>query len=501
MPAKDDAPPVPLPETRSVVLEGAESLEEDLCLLVSCAGAVDVVALPRGATLVAGRDPAADVHVQDASVSRRHAQIRVGAHVMVTDLESRNGTRVGGDRLKPGTEVALPIGESFELGAVTLVLQRARGFVDPQTGRLPRASRARAQDAAARAGVIVEDDAMKRLYALLDVVAQSRLTVLVLGETGVGKEVFAESVHRASKRADKPFLQINCAALPESLLEGELFGYEKGAFTGATQAKPGLFESADGGTVFLDEIGEVPLSTQAKLLRVLESGEVLRLGSVKPHRVNVRFVSATNRDPRGLVGEGRFRSDLYFRLNGISLTIPPLRQRVAEIVPLATMFMRRTAEENDTPPPRMSDATRVALAKYPWPGNIRELRNVMERAVVTCTTRVLEPAHLMLEDRPLEGLIPDTVPPPSSATATVESERRIPAAPPPSASSFPAGLDVTSPIASLGAQLEALEKQSIIDALNKTGGNQSRAAKMLGITRRVLIYRIQQYGLARPRKA
>ena len=222
---------------------------------------------------------------------------------------------------------------------------------------------------------------MQRLYALLDVIAPSPLSVLVLGETGVGKEVFAEALHQRSQRRAKPLLKLNCAALPATIHEAELFGYEKGAFTGATAAKPGLFEAADGGTVMLDEIGDLPLVTQAKLLRVLETGEVLRLGSVKTTTVDVRFISATNVDLEARVEAGTFRADLFFRLDGISVVLPPLRDRKADIAPLARMFTARVATRMDRTAPQLSRDAIALLEQHAWPGNVRELRNVIERAL------------------------------------------------------------------------------------------------------------------------
>jgi DNA-binding NtrC family response regulator len=310
---------------------------------------------------------------------------------------------------------------------------------------------------------------MRNLYAMLDVVGPSPLSVLVLGETGVGKELYAAEVHARSARAQAPFLRLNCAALPESILEGELFGHEKGAFTGALQARAGLFESADGGTVFLDEVAELPLATQAKLLRVLESGEVLRLGSSKPRRVDVRFVAATNGDPRRLVAEGTFRADLYFRLNGISITIPPLRNRRADIAPLARHFAARTCEALGRKAIGLTPAAVEALEGRSWPGNVRELKNVVDRAIVLCKDHELDVSHLVTAD-------PETFGSKGAAEA---------------------GADST---AGLKSELKSLEKKRILDALEETAGNQSRAAKLLGMSRYTLMSRIEEYGLARPRK-
>jgi transcriptional regulator with PAS, ATPase and Fis domain len=235
------------------------------------------------------------------------------------------------------------------------------------------------------APVIIRDPAIIQIHRVAERIAVGRISVLLLGETGSGKEVLAEVIHTHSPRRDKPFLRLNCAALPESLLESELFGHERGAFSGAVQSKPGLLESADGGTIFLDEIGEMPLSLQAKLLRVLQERKVLRVGAVKPRAIDVRFISATNRDLKQQVHNGHFRQDLFFRLNGIALTIPPLRQRPSEIEPLAQLFLRSAASDAGlAAPPRIAVDAIERLRGYEWPGNVRELCNVMERALLLC---------------------------------------------------------------------------------------------------------------------
>jgi transcriptional regulator with GAF, ATPase, and Fis domain len=326
---------------------------------------------------------------------------------------------------------------------------------------------------------------MKRLYEMLDVVAPTGLSVLVLGETGVGKEVFAEALHRRSSRVGAPFLKLNCAALPESILEAELFGYEKGAFTGATQTKVGLFEAADGGTLFLDEVGEMAPSTQTKVLRALESGEVMRLGSSTTRKVDVRFLSAANRDLRTLVAEGRFRADLFYRLNGITMTLPPLRKRPEDVLPLAEVFLGRAARKLGKPPPRLGGEARRALEAHPWPGNVRELRNVIERAVVLCRGEVLEPGHLLLH----EGELVAQPPPPSTTPIPAPREDE----------QVTMRLPLRPGAPELKGKLEEFERAQILEALAKTTGNQTRAAKLLGIARRTLIKKMVRYGIERPR--
>ena len=232
------------------------------------------------------------------------------------------------------------------------------------------------------------------LRRMVERVAASDISVLVLGETGVGKERMAEEVHRRSPRSHKPLVRLNCAALSDSLLESELFGHERGSFTGAHERKIGLLEAAQGGTVFLDEVGDMPSLTQVKLLRVLEERQVRRVGSTASLGIDVRFVSATNRNLEQAIARGTFREDLYFRLNGITLVIPPLRDRPAEIEGLAEHFIDEACRRSGREPPRISREALQILLAYPWPGNIRELRSVIERAVVLCDTDSLMPAHL-----------------------------------------------------------------------------------------------------------
>jgi transcriptional regulator with PAS, ATPase and Fis domain len=315
---------------------------------------------------------------------------------------------------------------------------------------------------------------MQQVYQLLDLIAPSRLSVLVLGETGVGKEVFAETVHARSPRHAAPLVKLNCAALPDTLLEAELFGYERGAFTGATQAKPGLFEAGDKGTVFLDEVGELPLATQAKLLRVLETGEVLRLGSLKPRRADIRFVSATNRALEALVAEQRFRQDLYFRLNGFAVTIPPLRERPADLGELVRHFAAEVCRASGRVECAVSDGALDVFRAHAWPGNIRELRNVMERAVLLCA------GASSLDAKQARAALGSGL----GLDASEDDQNR----------------DASGAAGSLRSGLKALEKKQIEDALERCEGNQRRAAEVLGIARRTLIGKLDEHGIARPRK-
>jgi two-component system, NtrC family, response regulator AtoC len=317
------------------------------------------------------------------------------------------------------------------------------------------------------------EESMRRVQALAERAAAGNINVLILGETGAGKEVLAHAIHAASARAARPMVTINCAALSPSLLESELFGHERGAFTGAAQAKVGLLETAPGGTVFLDEVGELPPHLQGKLLRVIETREVLRVGGLRGRKIDVRFIAATNRDLEAEVSREGFRRDLYFRLNGMTLTIPPLRDRPRDIPILAKGFVASLARAGGARAggtrgraPEISQAAMEVLLAHSWPGNVRELRNVIERALLLCDGPALLPEHL-----------PQPVPP------APEASQPAPPSPP-----------RQDPVAA------GDERTRVLAALAACGGNQSRTARQLGISRKVLIARLDRYGVARPRK-
>ncbi len=351
----------------------------------------------------------------------------------------------------------------------------------PQDGREPNTLAARARTRAHGATVepvepgdlVIADERMSALHALVSRVAAADISVLLQGETGVGKEIVAEQLHRQSARSDKPFVRLNCAALSESLLESELFGHERGAFTGAHTTKQGLLEVASGGVVFLDEVGEMHASTQAKLLRVLGEGKLMRVGGLSARAIDVRIISATNRDLEMEVSRGTFRLDLLYRLNAMSIIIPPLRERTAEIEPLVRMFLKRIAEKYGRPVPLLTPGALAALREYSWPGNVRELRNVIERAMVLVSDDVID-----VEDLPVEKM-----------RATYNTPRLsgpIPILTPPHGS--PAAAELTE------------EHQRILAALEECGGNQTHAARVLGISRRALINKIEKFAVRRPRK-
>jgi DNA-binding NtrC family response regulator len=424
--------------------------------------------LPENGSLTIGRGETSEVRIDDPLASRTHARlyVNVGEGMFLEDLGSINGTRVKDLLVKPGDRVAVAAGETISIGSSVLIIQRRSRIKAPLVR--PETLRDRALEPTPG-----PDEAMRRIYVLAERAAAGPINVLITGETGVGKELLAETVHRLSPGKNGPYVCLNCAALSESLLESELFGHERGAFTGAIAAKPGLLETAAAGTLFLDEVGELPLATQAKLLRVLETREVSRLGSIKPRFIDVRFIAATNRDLEHEVAQGTFRRDLYFRLNGITLTIPPLRVRVSEIPRLAETFVRQICHEMGRPEPAISAGVISLLEGYRWPGNIRELKNYMERAVLLCIGGVIQPEHLPYEKMRPDAAAPVVVAaePPAAETdrsTTPESER---------------------------------ERQRIVEALNACAGNQSRAAKMLGIPRRTFVAKLDAYRIPRPKKA
>ena len=311
--------------------------------------------------------------------------------------------------------------------------------------------------------VVVSDPAMERVLALARRVAATPMTVLILGETGVGKEIVATSIHRTSPRADQPFVALNCSALPETLLESLLFGHERGAFTGADRRHVGYFEAASGGTIFLDEIGEIPLALQPKLLRVLEQRAITRVGGTQTIPVDARVICATHRDLESEVRRQRFRDDLFFRLSGFTLAVPPLRQRRLDIVPLAQQFARQFALELGQPPAVLSPEVIDAFERYDWPGNVRQLRNAVERAVVLAPGGTIALSDLPdeMQRSPGEG----------------------------------AGSDPAIPVSSVRMKVAEVERRAVEEALAECGGNQSRAARKLGMSRWALIRLMRKYGI------
>ena len=302
--------------------------------------------------------------------------------------------------------------------------------------------------------------AIQKIFQTIQKIAPTDVTVLISGETGVGKELVARQIHMSSHRRDRPFIKVNCAAIPETLLESELFGHEKGAFTGAVSSKPGRFELAHQGTIFLDEIGDLPLHLQTKLLTVLQDKSFERVGGVKTIKVDIRIVAATNRDLSGAVQAGTFRSDVFYRLNVVPIYIPPIRDRKEDLIPLVDHFVTKFATKYRRTVTHVAPEVMAVLSSYDWPGNIRELENVLERMMVMSEDDILG-----LDLLPMEI---------SGTTLTLG----------------PSGLK---------EKLESIssitEKQMIVDALNKTNQNRTKAAKLLGISRRTLQHKIREYGL------
>ncbi|MBI4511507.1 MAG: sigma 54-interacting transcriptional regulator [Deltaproteobacteria bacterium] len=579
--------------TQNLLLLGEVTPPHGHVLRILLQRGVRSVALPTTpATLILGRAGTAEVSIDDATVSRRHAALYVGARFFIEDLGSANGTTVASYALAKGERREVFPGDLITVGSVRLFLERestlapcvlshdafvtaageslgrmgARGvsavvlslqvhhgvpaqavvshvasvlgpsacmgqfafgeyealcsWATPGSphdltrelvarftinGCPPRVgmawfpgdgvqvdqllARARAAIAASTTRpassdaprLVVADPQMVEIHAVLRRVAKTPISILLLGETGVGKEELAELVHRSSARASGPYLALNCAALSETLLESELFGHEKGAFTGATRDKRGLLESANGGTLLLDELGDINAELQVKLLRVLEEKRVTPVGGVKSRPIDVRIIAATHRNLKILIHEGRFREDLFYRINGVTVEVPPLRARPAEIELLAQAFIDRFARTLD--PPRtfaLSEAARRLLLAYGWPGNIRELRNVMERAVVLCDGDAVDVRHMPPE------LCGEAAPSARIATEVMPAGESLPDFQP----------DAVEP--GLGPE-ELEEKRRILDALRKTAGNQSKAAALLNMPRRTLIRRLERYGIRRPR--
>ena len=441
--------------------------------------------------------------------------------VRIADEEpAGRGADIVAGALRPGDFLAQYAPGDYEVLLLDTDVERARRIAD-EAGRRARAEGLRAQTAVAafpadgrsaealigRAsallrgpdtesgrGPVLKSEIMRKLYRLAERAAAGHgahglINVLILGETGAGKEVLAEWIHSRSPRAEGALVCINCAALTESLLESELFGHEKGAFTGAVQAKPGLLETAGGGTVFLDEIGEMPARLQTTLLRTLETKQVTRVGGLSPRPIDVRFIAATNRDLEAEVLAKTFRQDLFFRLNGMSLTIPPLRDRPEEIEPLARRFLLDASAAARQRAPRLSEEALAVLVAYSWPGNIRELRNVMERALVLCETDDIMPEHLPVEKMRLARLVPPGAGS-NGGPAAVAAAAAGPALSESGAVELPEPPGLTPE--------EWVERRKILAVMAECGGNQTRAAKKLGMARGTLIERLKRYGIKRP---
>nr|BCX00051.1 MAG: acetoacetate metabolism regulatory protein AtoC [Bacteroidota bacterium] len=383
--------------------------------------------------------------------------------VIVVTRYATVGTAVNAMRLGAFDYLVKPIRHEELLLLVEKALEKRRLMLEVQN------LRQQVQHRFSFENIIAYSDAMLAVIKKAKRVALTNATLLIEGESGTGKELLAKAIHQHSRRASGPYVAINCGALPESLLESELFGYRKGAFTGAVSDKPGLIEEADGGTLFLDEIGEMPLSVQVKLLRVLQEGEIRRVGDVQLRRVNVRVIAATNRDLGKLVEQGRFREDLYYRLNVIPIRIPPLRERKEDIPPLVKYFLAKFSEELRHPIKQITAEAMEALLRYDWPGNVRELENTIERCVILSQDDTI-------------GL--DDLPEWARAEGQPAAHKRR----------GPEGEEGWGPICPEWTLAE-LERWYILQTLRRYEYNQSQTARHLGIGRNTLWKKLKQYGI------
>jgi two-component system response regulator HydG len=351
------------------------------------------------------------------------------------------------------------LSKPLNIDELLIVMERA--LDGSRLRREAAALKSQLQDLTSFDNVIGRSAEMQQVFQAVSHLAPSRATVLLTGETGTGKELVAAAIHRHSPRAAAPFVRVHCGALAESLLESEMFGHERGAFTGAAKQRQGRFEQADGGTLLLDEIGEIPLSTQVKLLRVLQEREFERVGGNETIRVDVRLIAATNRDLKQMVADGTFREDLYYRLNVINLRLPPLRERIVDIPVLCNHFLKKFADDDHKAVLGFSSAAMALLTRYAWPGNVREVENVVQGAVVKAEGELIEPQHLPVEI--------------AQVTARYEGFPGIP-----------------------GASILDFERYAILKTLEATGGSTSKTAALLGISVRKIQYRLQEYrGLGR----
>jgi len=371
------------------------------------------------------------------------------------------------------------IEKPFEQDQIRQIVAKAVGQNEANR-RAPQAARLDGDSAIpGRYGLVGDSPQMRAVYEIIEKVADTPSTVLISGESGTGKELIAKALHENSSRRDKPFIKINCAAIPKDLMESELFGYEKGAFTGATSSKPGRFELADGGTLFLDEIGEIPVEMQVKLLRAIQESEFERVGGIKTIKVDVRLITATNRDLEAEVKAGNFRDDLYYRLNVVPLSLPPLRERGDDVPLLVEHIVKKFNQRLSKTVERVSDRAMVQLRAHTWPGNIRELENVLERTILFGSDREID-----VDDLPGEISGASAVGPDDSASheAPVATE----------------GLEVdgeTSLKDIVRAETSRVERELIAKALDETGGNVTQAAKLLKISRKSLQMKMKEFGL------
>ncbi len=427
----------------------------------------EVVEVPASEEVLLGRGTEATLTLDDSRVSRRHAKLYWQAgELVLEDLGSRNATTVNGDVVS-GAKRNLRGGDCIRIAGFEV---RVALLAAPVEGS------ASAQESVD--GIVVADESMARTFGFARRVARASTTVLVLGETGVGKEVVASRIHAWSQRSARRFVRVNCAALPENLVESELFGHERGAFTGADKRKIGFAEAAHEGTLFLDEIGELSLPVQAKLLSMLENRAVVRLGSTVETPVDVRVIAATHRNLMKEVEAGRFREDLYYRIGVVVIRVPPLRQRPSEISLLAKLFAKRFGENLGWHEPSIAADAMSALSGHAWPGNVRELRNAIEHAMLLTEDGVVRSENLPETINSLNSAVFDDAPPSSGEPAS-------------------ALLDPKAKQKGVKAALAAVERAAIEEALRAGNGNRTHAALALGISLRSLLYKVEKYGLNR----
>ena len=446
-------------------------------LLVWLGDTVQSWPLPERGEMIIGRAPDADIRIGFLAVSRQHARFLIDpTGVRVVDLGSQNGTRVNGERLTAVRPLAY--GDIVTFGDVTAVLSENRtARTPPPDDTLPPETPGDRTINLGDRTVMVADPGMAHVYVQLARLAPTDLSVLILGETGVGKELAASALRLWSKRWNRPLVTINCAALPEGLAESELFGHERGAFSGAADAKPGLLEAADGGTVFFDEIGDLPLAVQAKLLRVIETRRLTRLGSIRERAIDIRVIAATHRDLDTGVKAGWFRADLYYRLGVAVVRIPPLRMRRRELPLLARRFVEEACRTLGRDPLVLDQEAETCLLAHDWPGNVRELKNLIDYAVVAATGPTLTPE--LIAERLIHGggYASTSAPVPSRAVERSEKWGEPKSAQP------------------LAEANREFERRTIEAALAETGGNKTRAAKRLGVPLRTFMDKTKRYGL------
>jgi len=457
-------------------------------LVVYHAAGVEIAVLEPGVPVVVGRNPPGGLAVADPSLSRTHARFTwtPGGRVRVEDLGSTNGVWVGGARV-PAADV--DVRDEVHLGNVLACVRRLDPS-EPVERPVTRVS----------TGVDPEPTAvapgMRALLAMADRVAGSSVPVLLHGETGSGKEVIARYLHERSGRRARPLVCVNCAAIPSQLVESTLFGHEKGAFTGAGLRQKGVFEEADGGTVLLDEIGELSRAAQAALLRVLETRRFARVGSPREIAVDVRVVAATHRDLEAMCQEGSFRLDLYYRLNAVTLTVPPLRDRPEDVEPLARRFLKDMAVGRSL---HLDAGALARLTAHRWPGNVRELRNTMERAAVMMEGDTITAADLPAALGGARGTqLPSIDPAPAPPSPVVADLAPAVAEPPPAVADLLREDEPPPGSGDLRARLQEYETQIIAETLRATEGNQSEAARRLGLPIRTLSNKVKALGLKRP---